>query len=207
MRKKNLLILLIVTLLAQTTVGCYPFTQLKLDRDHYYTFKHHPIKVKAPDTPEMGILDGDNYVDFAMGAGAWMMSGRHSIQVYPIPESVTDEQSFYAYIKPTLTAHAVKDPVGAGLKNMEVKRNELLRVHDRPAYEVWAVDEKGVKPGKSPPLFPAATIVTAIYFESRIVIASYLTSSDLLVAEAAERQFRTKKYRAFVESIEEIKTR
>lgn len=193
-------------LLAVSIAGCH-LPLIKIDREGYYTFKLHPIRVKAPEMFDLAVMDKESreesWVDFTSGR-FWTIQGRYTVHVFPLPEGVSDETSFFDYAEPFLGQYLVEDPAVLRLKHMKVKHAGRTTVRGRTAYEALGIDEIGWNGHQ------AALMAIAILFDSRLVIASYLTPISVSGAGGASFEevlrFETRQYRtSFIQSIEEIK--
>ncbi len=105
-------------------------------------------------------------VDFVMGQGYWMAHGNYSVQLYDVPASITDTNSFYKETIEYFKVYMIKDRAKL-LPNLKLVNTKRLKVNGYPAYQAISVDRTNNPAG--------AIVATSIYMKNKLAVVSLLT--------------------------------
>lgn len=165
--------------------------------DNIYEFKSHPIEVWRPKSciSDMRTYNTHKSVDFVTGKGYWKNTGLYSVQVYHIPESVTDKEEYLKSAKDFMATYVAIDRTYFGLV-FTIQVEEEVLINNKPGYQINAADKMDT----------AVMTVTSILHDSRITVVSIMHPPlgkpgwDERFSERAQRC-----YEKLVNSIKEIK--
>lgn len=134
--------------------------------DGSYRFPKHPLSVTSPamlcDIQGTTVYESDTSVDFVAPDWLWQLEGQYSVEAFPIPNTVTDKQSFTAASQSFFSGYIPNDRkrLGVNLKTTSVKEMEVAGMP--------AMRGIGVDPDK------AMMVVTSMLGKSSIIVVSVL---------------------------------
>ena len=171
----------IITLLVS---GCAELSQFKIAEDGRFYFKENSVSVWAPKecVGDIFVYESETSVDFVLGRGYWQAYGVYALQVYPIPDSIVDEATYFEETKQYFETYMVKDRATAGVE-LTVESRKEIKLAGKPAYQAISVDK-----GK------AVFIATSQFHENYITVASLLypwkegmTFAEMIPAQCYEK--------------------
>lgn len=188
MKRQILLVLLLVT---------FSFTCSFAAKNNRYQFSNYPVSVLIPTwikdmTMHQSKKGAYSDVEFSTGAGYWMKQGNYSVQLFPVPNTILDADSFYQKTEQYFKMYMVQDRKKM-LAHLKLATTKKLNVLGYPAYQAIAIDSISKPAG--------IYVATSIYMKDYIAIVSLLTPYKPELSGSAGKQIPWRQYNQFMLSL------